>query len=154
MVDKVRKHEIVSEIKSILEDSSTVVVANFDSLTIEQSDELRQKARETGAGVRLTKNTLAKIAGAESKHSNIVDLFSGQSIFAYSTDPVAAAKIISDFAKANKETFNIAGGSFEGDLLDADKVIALANTPSLDESRAKLVGLLVAPASKIGNGSC
>lgn len=150
MVDKARKHEIVDEIKSVLEGANTVVVANFESLTISQSDELRQKAKESGANVRLAKNSLAKIASKDSKHSNIVDLFSGQSIFAYSEDPVAAAKLFADFAKKN-ETFSIAGGSFEGEALDTDKVKALANTPSLDESRAKIVGLLVAPAGKLAS---
>lgn len=150
MVDKVRKQEIVDEIKGVLEGSSTVVVANFDSLTIAQSDELRSKAKESGANVRLAKNTLAKIASKDSKHANIVDLFTGQSIFAYSEDPVAAAKVFSDFAKKN-EGFSVVGGSFDGDALDQDKVKALANTPSLDESRAKIVGLLVAPAGKLAS---
>ncbi len=148
MVDKARKEQIVVEIKDVLDASVTVVVANFESLTISQSDELRQAAKATGANVRIAKNTLAKIASGDSRHSNIVDLFSGQSIFAYSEDPVAAAKVFSDFAKKN-EGFNIAGGSFDGETLDQGRVSVLANTPSLDESRSKIVGLLVAPAGKI-----
>lgn len=148
MVDKARKHEIVGEIKDALDGASTVVVANFDSLTIAQSDELRIKAKETGAMLRVAKNSLAKIASKDSKHSNIVDLFSGQSIIAYSEDPVAAAKLFGDFAKKN-EGFSIVGGSFDGESLDEGKVKVLASTPSMDESRAKIVGLLVAPAGKL-----
>lgn len=150
MVDKARKEEIVTEVKDALDGANTVVVANYESLSISQSDELRQNAKKTGAGVRVAKNTLAKIASKDSKHSNIVDLFSGQVIFAYSEDPVAAAKIFVDFAKDN-ETFSIAGGSYDGEAIDSDKIKALASTPSLDESRAKIVGLLVAPTGKIAS---
>lgn len=150
MVDKARKHEVVGEIKEALDSANTVVVANFESLSISQSDELRQKAKESGANVRVAKNTLAKIAGKDSKHAEIVDFFSGQSIFAYSEDPVAAAKLFSDFAKKN-DSFSIAGGSFEGELLDVERVKSLASTPSMDESRAKIVGLLVAPHGKLAS---
>jgi large subunit ribosomal protein L10 len=148
MVDKAKKHEVVDQMKEIFSGASSVVVANYDALSISDSDELRIKAKESGANVKVTKNTLAKIASKESKHSCVVDFFSGQTIISYSEDPVAAAKVMVDFAKKN-EALRIAGGSFEGSVLDEAQVKQLANTPSLDESRAKLVGLLVAPAQKI-----
>ena len=148
MVDKAKKIEVVENIKDVFSRSSTVVVANFNGLTINKTDELRRSAKENGADVKVTKNTLAKIASKETQHSGIVDFFTGQTIVSYSEDPVSAAKVMVDFAKDN-ENLKIAGGSYEGSLLDDDKVTQLAKTPSIDESRAKIVGLLVAPAQKI-----
>ncbi len=148
MVDKAKKIQQVQELTQAFADSATVVVANFTSLTIKETDELRQAAKKNDAMVRVTKNTLASIASKETKHNNIIPFFTGQSLVAYSKDPVAAAKTLVDFAKKN-EKLSIAGGSFEGQALNQASVMELANTPSLDQSRAKIVGLLVASAGQI-----
>ena len=148
MVDRAKKEQSVTEMKEAFENATTVIVSNFNSLTMDESNELRSAAKESGATVRVAKNTLAKIASKDTNHSNVVDLFSGQTLISYSEDPVAAAKVIADFAKKN-EKITIIGGSYEGNQIDDAGVKELANTPSLDESRGKIVGLLNAPAGKI-----
>lgn len=148
MVSKVKKSEIIDDLKVSFAESSTVCVARFSGLTIRETDELRKTSKQSGVGVRVAKNNLAKIASSETAHSNIVDLFSGQTLIAYSVDPVAAAKVLVDFSKKN-EKVSVVGGSFGGTHLDENGVKELANTPSLDESRGRIVGLLTAPAGKI-----
>jgi large subunit ribosomal protein L10 len=104
--------------------------------------------RDAGAGVKVAKNRLARIAlkGTDAEH--ISDLFKGPTVIAYSSDPVAAAKVAVDFAKIN-DKFVVLGGAMGRTNLDPDGVKALASLPSLDELRAKLVGLLTSPATKI-----
>jgi large subunit ribosomal protein L10 len=148
MVDKAKKIQSVAEIKEAFESATTVVVARFSGLTIKESDDLRKKARALNAKVRVTKNTLAGVAAEGTKFSNIVDLFSGQTIIAYSNDAVSSAKLLADFAKGN-EKVSIAGGSYDGQLLDEASVKKLAATPTLDQSRARLAGLLIAPAGQL-----
>lgn len=148
MVDKAKKQKQVESLNENFTKATTVVVANFSGLTILETDELRNAARKQNAGVKVSKNTLAKIAAKDTKHENVVDMFSGQTLVAYSEDAVAAAKVVADFAKKN-EKLSILGGSYEGEVLDEVRVKALASTPSLDESRGKLVGLLVASAGQI-----
>lgn len=148
MVDKAKKIQQVKELKEAFDSATTVVVANFSALTIKESDQLREAAKKAGARVKVAKNTLASIASKDTKHSNIIPFFTGQSLVAYSKDPVAAAKILVDFAKKN-EKLSIAGGSFDGQALDKSSVSDLASTPSLEQSRAKIAGLLVASAGQI-----
>ncbi|HCR85705.1 MAG TPA: 50S ribosomal protein L10 [Alphaproteobacteria bacterium] len=148
MVDKAKKQKQVEELNASLSSATTVVIANYTGLTIPETDELRNAARKAKAGIKVSKNTLARIASKGTKHENIIDLFSGQSLVAYSDDAVAAAKVVADFAKKN-EKLSIVGGSFNGDKLDAKSVKDLAQTPSLDESRGRIVGLLVASAGQI-----
>ncbi len=148
MVDKAKKIQQVAELTEAFTNATTVVVANFSALTIKETDQLREAAKKNGAKVKVAKNTLASIASKDTKHSNIIPLFLGQSLVAYSKDPVAAAKTLVEFAKKN-EKLSIAGGSFDGQALDKSSVADLASTPTLDQSRAKIVGLLVASAGQI-----
>lgn len=148
MVDKAKKIQQVEELKAAFSESATVVVANFKALTIKESDELRKVAKKNGANVRVAKNTLTEIASKGTRHESITAFLNGQTLVAYSKDPVAAAKTIVDFAKKN-EKLSVAGGSFDGAQLNQATVTDLANTPSLDQSRAKIVGLLVASAGQI-----
>ncbi len=148
MVDKTKKIKQVEELKTAFGESATVVVASFTALTIKDTDELRKSAKKNGAKVRIAKNTLASIASKDTKHSGISAYLNGQTLVAYSKDPVAAAKTIVDFSKKN-EKLKVAGGSFDGADLNSNSVIDLANTPSLDQSRGKIVGLLVASAGQI-----
>jgi large subunit ribosomal protein L10 len=104
--------------------------------------------RDAGASVRVAKNRLAKLAVKGTDAETIADLFKGPTVIAYSKDPVAAAKVATDFAKANDKLV-ILGGSMGRTSLDADGIKALASLPSLDELRGKLVGLIVSPATRV-----
>src|SRR5262249_18678723 len=128
--------------------SSVVVVAHYAGLTVAQMQPLRRQMKQGGASVKVAKNRLAKIALEGTDVASIGPLLKGPTVIAYSGDPVAAPKVTSDFAKAN-EKFVILGGAMGKTALNPDAVKALASLPSLDELRAKLVGLLVAPATKI-----
>jgi large subunit ribosomal protein L10 len=109
---------------------------------------LRKQMRQAGASVKVAKNRLAKIALEGTDASVVVPLLKGPTVIAYSGDPVAAPKVATDFAKAN-EKFVILGGAMGKTALNPDGIKALAALPSLDELRAKIVGLLQAPATKV-----
>ncbi len=104
--------------------------------------------RDAGASYKVSKNKLAKIALEGTDYAGLSDLLTGPVALATSVDPVAAAKAAIDFAKTN-DKFEIVGGAMGSQMLDAEGVKSLASLPSLDELRSKLVGLLVAPATKI-----
>ncbi len=128
--------------------SNVVVVAHYSGLTVAQMQILRKQMKQAGAAVKVTKNRLAKIALDGTDVAAIAPLLKGPTVIAYSSDPVAAPKVASDFAKTN-ERFVILGGAMGATALNADGVKALASLPSLDELRAKIVGLIQAPATKI-----
>ena len=128
--------------------SSVIVVAHYAGLTVAQMQTLRRQMKQAGAQVKVAKNRLAKIALEGTDVATIAPLLKGPTVLAYSGDPVAAAKVANDFAKAN-EKFVILGGAMGTTALNPDGVKALAALPSLDELRAKLVGLIQAPATKI-----
>jgi large subunit ribosomal protein L10 len=127
-----------------------VVVTRNLGMTVKQSTDLRNKAREAGASYKVAKNRLAKIAIEGTDYAVLADLLTGPTALSYSTDPVAAAKVVSDFAKTN-DKLEIVGGAMGSMLLDAEGVKALASLPSLDELRGKIVGLLQAPAAKLAS---
>jgi large subunit ribosomal protein L10 len=106
--------------------------------------------RDAGAKFRVTKNRLAKIAIKGSKFEQLADQFSGPTAIAVSEDPVAAAKVVSEFAKTNDKLV-ILGGALGEKMLDAAGVAALAKLPSLDDLRSKLIGVLQAPAGKLAS---
>jgi len=113
-----------------------------------QSTELRTKVREAGASYKVAKNRLAKLAIADTDYVGIGDFLTGPTAIATSVDPVAAAKAVVEFAKTT-DKIEIVGGAMGSQVLNADGVKALASMPSLDELRAKLIGLVQAPATKI-----
>jgi large subunit ribosomal protein L10 len=125
-----------------------VVVTRNLGLSVAQSTELRGKMREADASYKVAKNRLAKIALKDTRYEQIGDMLVGPTALATSSDPVAAAKVAVDFAKAN-DRLEIVGGAMGDTLLDVDAVKALASLPSLDELRATIVGLVNAPATKI-----
>ena len=147
-MDRAEKRELVTGLNEVLKDSGSVVVAHYTGLTVAQLGDLRSKMRDAGGTVKVAKNRLAKIAlqGTDSERMQV--LFKGQTLIAYSDDPVAAPKVASDFAKANDKLV-ILGGAMGATALDADGVKALATLPSLDELRAKIVGMIVTPATRI-----
>jgi len=147
-VDRAAKAESIAELKEVFKASGVVVVAHYAGLTVAQMSTLRRQARQAGASVKVAKNRLAKIALEGTDVASVAALLKGPTVIAYSGDPVAAPKVVADFAKAN-EKFVILGGAMGKTALNPDGVKALASLPSLDELRAKIVGLVQAPATKI-----
>jgi large subunit ribosomal protein L10 len=147
-LDRAEKSELVADLGGIFKTTNVVVVAHYSGLTVAQMQTLRRQMKQAGAQVKVAKNRLAKIALEGSEVASIAPLLKGPALIAYSGDPVAAPKVATDFAKAN-EKFIILGGAMGKTSLDPNGVKALAALPSLDELRAKILGLLVAPATKI-----
>jgi large subunit ribosomal protein L10 len=147
-VDRAAKKEAVAALNEVFKASNVVVVAHYSGLTVAQMQTLRQQAKQAGAAVKVAKNRLAKIALDGTEGAGIAPLLKGPTVLAYSGDPVAAPKVVSDFAKAN-EHLVILGGALGSTMLDPAGIKALASLPSLDELRAQQVGLIQAPATKI-----
>lgn len=147
-MDRAAKRELVTSLNTVLKDTGLVVVAHYAGMTVAQLTDYRQKVKEAGGKVKVAKNRLAKLALKDTSYEPIGDLFKGQTCVAYSKDPIAAAKASVAYAKGN-EKLVILGGAMGSTVLDANAVKALAELPSLDELRAKLIGLLNAPATKI-----
>ncbi len=147
-MDRAEKKEAVAALNEAFKATNVVVVAHYSGLTVAQMQTLRRQMRQAGASVKVAKNRLAKIALAGSDVASIASLLKGPALIAYSGDPVAAPKVAVDFAKAN-ERFVILGGAMGKTALNIDGIRQLAALPSLDELRAKIVGLIQAPATKI-----
>ncbi len=134
-------HEVFSNAES-------VVITEYLGLTVAEADELRNKVRDAGASLRVTKNRIARLAVKDTKFEGLADLFKGPVAMAYANDPIAACKACVEFAK-NNEKLVIVGGALSDKALTLDEIKELAAIPSMDELRAKLVGLLQAPAAKL-----
>jgi large subunit ribosomal protein L10 len=147
-MDRAQKAAAVAELNRTFNEVGVVVVTRNLGMTVAQSTVLRNKMRDAGATYKVSKNKLARIALDGTDYGSISDMLTGPVALATSTDPVAAAKIAVEFAKTN-DKFEIVGGAMGSTPLDVAGVQALATLPSLDELRAKIVGLIVAPATKI-----
>lgn len=147
-VNRAEKREFVTWLNEAFRKSGSVVVAHYSGLTVSQMNDLRSKMGEAGGAVKVAKNRLAKIALQGTESESIVDLFTGQTLIAYSEDPITAPKVAVDFAKSN-DKFVILGGSMGATSLSVDAVKSLASLPSLNELRAKLVGMVSTPATRI-----
>jgi large subunit ribosomal protein L10 len=147
-LERAEKREAVTALNQVFKDTGTVVVAHYSGLTVSDMTDLRARMREAGGGVKVAKNRLAKLALEGTDVAHIADLFTGPTVIAFSKDPVAAAKVAVDYAKSN-EKLVILGGAIGKTNLKPDGVQALATLPSLDELRAKLVGMIVTPATRI-----
>jgi len=147
-VDRAAKTELVATLNEVFKTTGVVVVAHYAGLTVADMQKLRSQMKQAGAKVRVAKNRLAKIALDGTDVAVVAPLLKGPTVIAYSGDPVAAPKVAIEFAKAN-DKFVILGGAMGTTALNPDGVKALASLPSLDELRAKLIGLLQAPATKV-----
>jgi large subunit ribosomal protein L10 len=147
-MDRAEKSELVTSLQQVFQNTNVVVVCHYAGLTVAQMSALRRQMRQAGASVKVAKNRIAKIALEGTDVASISALLKGPTLIAYSGDPVAAPKIATEFAKVN-EKLVILGGAMGVTALDPNGVKALAALPSLDELRAKLVGLVQAPATKI-----
>jgi large subunit ribosomal protein L10 len=147
-VERAEKKELVATLNQVFKTTSVIVVAHNKGLTANQVLDLRNKMAQAGATVKVAKNRLAKLALDGTDASGIKDLFTGPTVLAYANDPVTAPKVAAAFAKTN-ENFVVLGGALGKTVLDANAVKALAELPSLDELRGKIIGLIQAPATKI-----
>ena len=147
-MDRSQKSETVSELNRTFTETSVVIVTRNLGLTVAQSTALRNRMREAGATYKVSKNKLARIALDGTKYGSLNDLLVGPTALSTSANPVAPAKVVVEFAKTN-DKLEIVGGAMGDTVLDLAGVKALAELPSLDELRAKIVGLVQAPATKI-----
>jgi len=147
-VERAEKREVVTALHDVFAKTGVVVVAHYAGLTVADMTRLRSDMRSAGGQVKVAKNRLVKLALEGTDAKGIADLLKGPTCLAFSADPIAAPKVAVKFAKGN-EKFVILGGAMGAQVLDANGVSSLASLPSLDELRAKLIGLLQAPASKI-----
>ncbi|WP_066589060.1 50S ribosomal protein L10 [Sphingomonas pruni] len=149
-MDRGQKAAAVAELKQTFSEVGVVVVTRNLGLTVAQSTQLRTKMREAGASYKVSKNKLAKIALDGTDYLSLGDMLTGPVGLATSIDPVAAAKVVVDFAKTT-DKLEIVGGAMGATALNVEGVKALATLPSLDELRAKIVGLIQAPAQKLAS---
>jgi large subunit ribosomal protein L10 len=147
-VDRAQKEKVVDELGQIFESSGVVVVAHYVGLTVAEMQVLRARMREAGGAVRVAKNKLAKIALEGKPCASISNLLTGMTVLAYSEDPVAAAKVIEDYAKDNQKLV-ILGGAMGDAALDPAGVKAVAAMPSREELIASVVACIGAPASSL-----
>ena len=147
-VERAAKKEAVEQLNAAFQATGVAIVAHYSGLTVAQMQTLRKQMKQAGAAVKVSKNRLAKIALEGTDVAAIGPLLKGPTVIATSQDPVAAPKVAIEFAKSN-ERFVILGGSMGKTVLNVDSVKALASLPSLDELRGKIVGLIMAPATKL-----
>ncbi|MFK7865806.1 MAG: 50S ribosomal protein L10 [Alphaproteobacteria bacterium] len=149
-MEKSKKKALVAKLQAIFANSNLVVISSQQGMNVNEDSDLRAKARATGGGYMVTKNSLAKLAAKGTAFEALTDHFTGPTAIFYSEDPVAAAKVAVDYAKENSKLKVVCGAS-DGRLFELHDVEVLASLPSLDELRGKLVGLLQAPAGKIAS---
>lgn len=147
-MERAEKKELVASLNQVFKTTGVIVVAHNKGLTVNQVNDLRNKMSQAGATVKVAKNRLAKLALDGTDAIGIKDLFVGPTMLAYAADPVSAPKVAAAFAKTN-EKFVVLGGALGKTIMDANAVKALAELPSLDQLRGKIVGLIQAPATRI-----
>ena len=150
MMSKEQKKQYISDMSTQLEKSEAVIVTHYQGLTVSQLDELRKRMREHGIIFKITKNRITKLALEKTKCKDLSNLFTGPTAVAMSEDAITSAKILTKFSKEN-ENLKILGGIMGNDILDIAGVQNVATLPTLDEARAKIVGILRSPAQKIAS---
>jgi large subunit ribosomal protein L10 len=147
-LERAKKEDLVASLRQTFAGNGSVVVAHQVGMTVAEVTSLRRRMRDAGAGFRVTKNTLAKIALEGTPFEGLSDLFTGPTAIAYSLDPIAAAKVAVEYANTN-EKLKIVGGAVVGQILDPSGIKALATLPSIEELRARLIGMLQTPAARL-----
>lgn len=142
------KQAWIDETNADVKSAEILIIAHYKGLTVAEMTALRAEVRKAGAGFKVTKNLLTKRALAGTSYEKLSDLFKGPTAVAYATDPVGAAKAISEFSKKNDKLV-LVGGAFGETILDKAAIQQLASLPSLDQLRGKIIGLLQAPATKV-----
>ncbi len=147
-MNKNKKKTYIQEMKDFFQKTNSVFVTHYQGLTVKQMDELRSEMRKNGILFKITKNKITKLALEGSKFKKLENLFSGPTAVALSEDAITSAKILTKFAKTNSN-LKIIGGIMEDEPLTVEEVEKIATLPTLDEARAKIVGILATPAQKI-----
>lgn len=147
-MDRAQKTELVGTLQQQFGESSLIVVTHYTGMTVAEMTDLRRRMNGAGASFRVTKNRLTRLALAGTKFEGLSSLFIGPTAIAFSTDPVAAAKVAVEYSKSNSKLV-ILGGALGTDMLDVEGINALATLPSLDELRGRLLGMIQTPASRI-----
>ena len=147
-MNRIEKTQLLGELAELFSGAELVVVSHYKGLTVQEASELRENIRKVGAKFRVTKNRITRLALKGTKFEELADLFTGQTAIAFANDPISACKACVEFAKTNEKLVIIGGAMGTGVLSVAD-ITKLASIPSMDELRAKLIGLLQAPASQL-----
>ena len=147
-MNREEKKQLLSDLNELFNSSELVVVSHYKGLTVAEVSELRNNIRKAGAGFRVTKNRIAKLALKGTKFEGLTELFNGPTAIAFANDPISACKACVEFAKTN-EKLVVIGGAMGTGVLSIDEINRLASIPSMDELRAKLIGLLQAPAAQL-----
>jgi large subunit ribosomal protein L10 len=147
-MNKEQKINYINALKQTLNENAAMMIYHYQGLNVNQLDELRKKMREAGALLKVTKNRITKIALKDTQHQEAISLFSGQTGVALSKDPITLAKTLVNFQK-NNDMLKIIGGVMDAKVLAPEDVAKIATLPTLSEARAKIVGILQAPAQKI-----
>jgi large subunit ribosomal protein L10 len=145
-MNRSEKAAVVEDIGAVVADAQSIIVAEYRGLEVEAITVLRRQARNAGVHLRVLKNTLARRAVAGTPFEVLTDHLAGPLIYAVSTDPVAAARVLNDFAKGNQKLV-LKAGAMRNSLLDANAVKALATMPSREELLATLLGTMQAPVA-------
>ena len=148
MMNKQQKQTYITEMTAQFENSEAVLVTHYQGLNVKQLDDLRKQMRKHGIQFKVTKNRITKLALKNSKCKDLINLFTGPTAIALSEDAITSAKILTKFSKENKN-LKILGGIMGKEILDIAGVANVATLPTLDEARAKIVGILRSPAQKI-----
>ena len=149
-MNKEAKKLYINDMTAKFDNSEAVIVTHYQGLTVKQLDDLRSQMREHGVQFKITKNRITKIALEKTKCKDIKELFTGPTAVALSDDAITSAKILTKFSKENAN-LKILGGIMGKDVLDVQGVANVATLPTLDEARAKIVGILTSPAQKIAS---
>ena len=150
MMNKQKKQEYIKEMTNQFDKSESVIVTHYQGLTVSQLDDLRDKMREHGIIFKITKNRITKLALEKTRCKDLTSLFNGPTAVALSKDAITTAKILTKFSKEN-QNLKILGGIMGKDILDVAGVNNVATLPTLDEARAKIIGILRSPAQKIAS---
>ena len=148
MMNKSQKANYIKEMKNSFKTNESILVTHYQGLTMSQLDELRTEMRKHGVLFKITKNRITKLALKDTKCKEITNLFSGPTAVAFSQDAISSAKILAKFSK-NNENLKILGGIMGNEILKSEDVKRIATFLSLEESRAKIVGILTSPTQKI-----
>lgn len=147
-MNREEKTELLGELNELFSTSEIIVVSHYKGLTVTEVSELRNNIRKAGAGFRVTKNRITRLALKGTKFENLADLFKGPTAIAFANDPISACKACVEFAKTNEKLI-VVGGAMGTGVLSLDEINRLATIPSMDELRAKIIGLLQAPAGQM-----
>ena len=150
MMSKEKKQNYIKEMSTQFDKSEAVIVAHYQGLTVKQLDDLRKQMRKHGIIFKVTKNRITKLAIEKTKCKDLSNLFTGPTAVALSEDAITSAKILTKFSK-DHQNLKILGGIMGNDILDVAGVQNVASLPSLEEARAKIVGILRSPAQKIAS---